>query len=117
MDERAESKLGPPDLVLVGFQLWAHGYQFPDLADAWDGNWLRVTAHCGANGASVWVSGALLDTVSLHRFGQGLSSVHATLRGEAVLDSHEPNVVVRVTAANRSGQVRVRVELTPDHMT
>jgi hypothetical protein len=34
------------------FQLWVHGRQFSEAHDYDDGNWLRVTAHCGASGAS-----------------------------------------------------------------
>ena len=34
-----------------------------------------------------------------------------------MLESHEPNVTVRVTTANGAGQLRVRVDVTPDHMT
>ena len=45
--------LGVPDLKLAGLQLWVHGREFPESEDADDGNWLRVTAHCGASGASV----------------------------------------------------------------
>jgi hypothetical protein len=116
MDRRAVAGLGAPDLRIAGFQLWAHGYQFPDAEHPWDGNWLRVTAHCGATGASVWVSGALLDTVSVLRFRRGLATLHETLRGEAALESHEPNVVVRVAAADGAGHLAVRVELTPDHL-
>jgi hypothetical protein len=56
-----EDSLGPPALQVVGFQLWIHGRQFPDAQDCWDGNWLRVTAHCGANGATVWASGAIVS--------------------------------------------------------
>jgi hypothetical protein len=35
--------------------------------------------------------------------------LYQTLSGEAVLESHEPNVVVRVTAADRAGHMRVRL--------
>jgi hypothetical protein len=42
--------------------------------------------------------------------------LHQTLSGEAVLESHEPNVVVRVTATDVSGLMRLRVEITPDHL-
>jgi hypothetical protein len=117
MKEDVAERLGAPALRLAGFGLWVHGYQFPDAADAWDGNWLRVTAHCGAGGASVWVSGAVLDTVSVLRFRDGLAALHASLAGSAELSSHEPNVVVRASAVDRAGHVTVRVELTPDHLT
>lgn len=117
MSERAAYRLGPPDLTLAGFQLWVHGYQFPEINDAWDGNWLRVTAHCGASEASVWASGVFLETMSILRFGNGLAALHETLRGVAVLGSDEPDLLVRAAATDRVGHVTVRVELTPDHMT
>jgi hypothetical protein len=46
------AKLGAPNLELEGLQIWVHGRQFPDSNDYWDGNWLRVTAHCGRNSAT-----------------------------------------------------------------
>jgi hypothetical protein len=109
--------LGPPDLKLVGFQLWVHGYQFPDLDDAWDGNWLAVTAHCGGRGGDVWAGGAILETVSLLQFRDGLRELHSTLRGVAELASPEPNLAVRVAPTNPAGQLAVRVEITPEHLT
>jgi hypothetical protein len=64
--QNADSR-GPPALKVVGFQIWIHGRQFPDSQDYWDANWLNVTAHCGANGASVWVSGAIVMVSDLAR--------------------------------------------------
>ena len=55
-DDSKQKYLGEPALRIAGFQLWVHGYQFPDSNDYWDGNWLRVTVHCGAAGASVCAS-------------------------------------------------------------
>ena len=53
MNDEAIARLGKPDLRVAGFQLWVHGREFPDAQDEWDGNWLRLTAHCGeAAGAS-----------------------------------------------------------------
>ena len=117
MKEPVADQLGTPAVRLAGFELWVHGRQFPDSQDYWDGNWLNVTAHCGAAGGSVWASGAILDTVSIRRFHDGLAGLHRTLSGEAVLGSHEPNLMVRVDAADRTGHLRVRVEITPDHLT
>ena len=53
MDDKAFADLDTLDLKLEGLQIWVHGRQFPDLHDYWDGNWLRVTAHCGGSGASI----------------------------------------------------------------
>jgi hypothetical protein len=50
------------------------------------------------------------------RFRDELERLHQTLSGEAVLESHEPNVVVRVAAANGAGHLRMRVEVSPDHL-
>lgn len=110
-------QLGSPSVRLVAFQLWVHGRQFPDARDEWDGNWLNVTAHCGRAGASIWATGAILDTVGLARFRQELARLHQRQASQAVLESDEPNVAVRVTAADTSGHVRVRVDITPDHLS
>src|SRR5688572_5706046 len=116
MSYPSPEQLGPPSVRLRAFQLWVHGRQFPDAQDRWDGNWLNVTAHCGQAGASVWTTGAILDTIGLLRFRDELERLHQTLSGEAVLESHEPNVIVRVAAADSAGHLRVRVEVSPDHL-
>jgi hypothetical protein len=109
--------LGPPDLEMAGLQVWVHGYQFPDADDAWDGNWLRATTHCGASGASVWASGAFLDTVAIRRFLDGLVSMNAALAGTANLGTDEPELSLRASADERTGHVDIRVEITPDQLT
>lgn len=107
----------PPDLTLAGLQLWVHGYELPDLVDDWDGNWLRVTAHAGGAGASVRVSGAILDTRSFARFREGLAALHAALAGNTRLESHEPHLVVHVAPVDRVGHLGARVEITPELAT
>ena len=109
-------QLGPPSVRLEALQLWVHGRHFPEAQDQWDGNWLNVTVHCGQSGASVWATGAILDTIGLLRFRDELERLYQTLSGEAVLESHEPNVVVRVTSGDRTGHLRVRTDITPDHL-
>ena len=116
MSYPSPEQLGPPSVRLKAFQFWVHGRQFPEAQDRWDGNWLNVTVHCGEAGASVWATGAILDTISLLRFRDELERLHRTLSGEAALESHELNVVVRVAVADDAGHLRVRVEITPDHL-
>jgi len=116
MNHPTVEQFGPPSIRLAAFQLWVHGRQFPDAQDKWDGNWLNVTAHCGQSGASVWATGAILDTVGLLRFRDELERLHQTLSGEAVLESHEPNVRVRVASSDGGGHLHVRAEITPDHL-
>lgn len=109
--------LGPATLEMAALRIWVHGYQFPDRTDYWDGNWLRCTAHCAEAGASVQVSGAILDTVSFVRFGRELTDVYKQLEGQATLASHEPELKVELRAIGRTGDVEIVVEITPDHMT
>jgi hypothetical protein len=109
--------LGPATLEMAALRIWVHGYQFPDLTDYWDGNWLRCTAHCAEAGASVRVTGAILDTVSFVRFGRELADVYKQLEGQATLESHEPELKAVVSAIGRKGHVQVVVNITPDHMT
>ncbi|GAB4224489.1 MAG: hypothetical protein Kow0062_26350 [Acidobacteriota bacterium] len=108
--------LGEPDLKVAGFQLWVHGRQFSDAEDYYDGNWLRVTAHCGATGASVWAQGAILMVTDIASFGD---QCNAMLRGEskaATLDPLEPELKLSLEAADGLGHIRARVEITPDHL-
>ena len=53
-------KLGDPDIKIAALKIWVHGRQFEDAQDYWDGNWLRVTAHCGADGGSALAHGSIL---------------------------------------------------------
>jgi hypothetical protein len=107
----------PPQLEVGGFKLWVHGRQFPDSDDSWDGNWLRVTGHCSGAGGSVSVTGSILDAVSVLRFRDQLDSLREALQGEAVLDSVEPNLAVRLRASDGLGHIAARVEITPDHLS
>jgi len=109
-------KLGPPSLKVGGFALWVHGRQFPDSQDFYDGNWLNLTAHCGASGASVWVEGAILMIPDLERWADQCVALYESLRGEAELRSYEPELRVTISSANTLGHLTMRVEITPEHM-
>ena len=116
MGHPTPEQLGPPSLRLAFLQIWVHGRQFPDAMDRSDGNWLNVVAHCGGDGASVWATGAILDTVALSRFRDDLDRIYRTLVGEAVLESDEPNIKAHVKSSDKAGHLRIRIELTPDHL-
>jgi hypothetical protein len=108
--------LGPPDISFAGLQVWLHGRQFPDAEDYWDGNWLNVTAHCGGQGADVWVGGAILHAPDLARWLDALEEMNRTLQGGARLDSNEPELHVELKM-EPFGHVTTRVEITPNHLT
>ena len=80
-----QEPLGLPDLQVAGLRLWVHGRQFPTADDYWDGNWLHVTVHCAAPGASVWVSGPLIHLSEIAHFLRGAEAMHTALQGEARL--------------------------------
>lgn len=117
MSHPSPEQFGPPSVRLKAFQLWVHGRQYPEAEDQWDGNWLNVTVHLGQSGASVWATGPILDSIGLMRFRDELARLYETLSGEAVLESHEPNVRVRVASSDGAGHLHVRAEITPDNLS
>lgn len=108
--------LGEPNLRVAGFRLWVHGRRFPESADFYDGNWLRVTAHCGASGASVWAQGAMLMVTDIAAFGDASAAMHRGDGESASLAPIEPKLKALLAATDRLGHMRVRVEITADHL-
>ena len=106
--------LGEPDLKIGGLQIWVHGLEYAGAAEPYDADWLRVTAHCGSAGASVWASGAILTASGFERFAQGCHRLYESLQGSASLESYEPNLVATVSAADQHGHIGLSVEITPD---
>lgn len=108
---------GEPALRVTGFQLWIHGREFPEADDYYDGNWLHVTAYCGASGASVWAQGAIVMITDIANFGK---QCDAMLRGDsssAVLDPLEPELRVSLAVSDRCGHIHVQVDITPEHLS
>jgi hypothetical protein len=110
------AKLGAPDLKLEGLQIWIHGRQFPDSGDYWDGNWLRVTANCGGNGASVFATGSIIHLSELDRWLVETEELLKNLDGDAKLACMEPALSVTLKSGSL-GHITMEVSITPDHMT
>jgi hypothetical protein len=111
-----EPPLGPPDLQLAGFQLWVHGRECPGSDEYWDANWLRVTAHCGGTGASVWVTGPVLTTWELADWIASVEQLYRSLSGRARLQCMEPNLALCLEPEGRAGQLGLTVNITPDQV-
>ena len=109
--------LGEPDLKVAGLQLWVHGRQFPESEDYYDGNWLRVTAHCGASGASVWAEGAIVMITDIYGFGAECTAMLCGKTKSAALAPCEPDLKVSLEATDSLGHIRALVEITPDHLS
>lgn len=109
--DRIEDRLSEPDLGLAGLQLWVHG---PDTVDAggYD-DWLRVTVHCGAHGASVWASGEIVQLGDLRGWIESVGHLHRELSGVARLAPLEQNLSV-LLQIDRTGGIEMEVEITPD---
>ena len=117
MSSKQLEALGEPAIRVAGLRIWVHGRAHPEAIDYWDGNWLTITAHCAEAGGSVRVHGAILDLISFHGWAKELTQLYETLKGEAVLSSHEPNLEARIQSTDRSGHLTLSVNITPDHMT
>src|SRR5262245_58530653 len=109
-----KEKLGPPSIDLAGLRIWIHSRQFPEADDYWDGNWLNVTACCGAKGAEVWASGPFIHLSELAGWMNACEKIYGSLVGEANLDCIEPELKVRLNA-EELGRISMIVEITPDH--
>ncbi|MGZ5147474.1 MAG: WapI family immunity protein [Burkholderiales bacterium] len=109
-------ELGAPDLKIGGFQIWVHGRAYPNAEEQYDADWLRLTAHCGAGSASVWVSGALLTSWNFAQFAHECELLRQKLEGTAQLGAVEPELFARFEATDRLGHMQLLVEITPDHL-
>lgn len=75
-------QLGPPDLKFAGFQVWVHSRELGETLDDKDDNWLRVTAHCGALGASVWVSGEIIEVTGFRDWAEELAQMNTVFAAD-----------------------------------
>jgi hypothetical protein len=78
----------------------------PGAEDFWDGNWLAtpIEATVGSFQGRV---GASLRADELQAFRDALQNLHSTLNGEAVLESMEKWLTLRVAATSR-GRLEVQ---------
>jgi hypothetical protein len=116
MSDRELEALGEPDLQIAGLRVWVHGRQFPPSQDYWDGNWLRVTAYCSYPQSSVRVHGSIVHLGEIHGLHREVENLYQTLQGQAELRCIEPNLGVELQAQT-GGHIRVKISITPDHMT
>lgn len=110
-----KENFGKPDIKIAGLQIWIHEREFPNSNDFWDGNWLRATVHCSADGAEVWVSGSILHLSEIDSWLQGLEKMSVDLSGKANLECMEPGLNVEMKMESL-GQILMKVETTPDNL-
>ncbi len=116
MTKFEEEKLGSPDIRISGLQIWIHGYQFDEADNDWDANWLRASAHCGASGASVWVSGSILTVNDIIRLASESEKLYQNEIKGLEIDPVEPELRIALKATDSCGHLELTVEITPDHL-
>ncbi len=102
---------------VAGLTLTVRGYQFPDAADYWDGNWLVVEAALSAPGCRVAHSGPFLRTDEFARFETALASLDAGDGDAAAMTPMEPDLALAIAREGSLGALSVTVELSPDRQT
>ena len=75
------------------------GRQHPGAGDYWDGNWIVSVIEVRVGGFRGEV-GASLRADEFHEFSRQLGRLYASLQGDAVLDSMEDWITLRVTATS-----------------
>jgi hypothetical protein len=106
---------GRPDLKIAGFQLWIHGRERPGAAGE-DGDWLRVSAHCGDRGASVWVEGSIIMVGDIVTLRDGCKDILAGSVEQVNMSPLEPELALSIVKSDGLGHMELVVEITPDHM-
>jgi hypothetical protein len=109
---------GPQAAVLLlqlgGFKLEVAGPAHHDTDDTWDATWLMTAASCEGMGASVTVPKIVLSSWSVRRFREGLGQLARSPEGCALLAAEGPELALCVDPSPVTGQVSVRVDITPD---
>lgn len=111
-----QKKLGEPDILFSGLEIWISGRQFPESTDYWDANWLTVTAHCASKGSQVWVKGPILHLSEIQHWLSRLKQLYKTIEGETELPCMEPELNVNVSL-NKLGHGSLVVSIIPDHLS
>jgi len=111
--------LGPAHLKVAGLELWVHDRRSPEAQDYWEGNWLVVTVRCAAEGATIWTTGPLVRVPDLARWAAALDRLHQRPEGAGVatLSSDEPNLTAVIRSTERTGDLQLVVDITPDALT
>jgi len=96
--------------------LWIHGYEFPDIHEGYDANWLYATVHYESEFSSVWVvREPMILTWELSDWLHEIERLYQHLKGTATLACIEPYLFVELKADNRYGAITMKVEIRPTH--
>ncbi|MFZ0962979.1 MAG: hypothetical protein WAO35_19095 [Terriglobia bacterium] len=108
-------QLGPPGITIGGLQIWVHG-RTPSDSPASLSDWLTLTAHCGGEGADVWVHGQILMLSEIRRWVEDCERARQHLSSRAELGGVEPQLFVAMMVSDNLERVQVMVSITPDYL-
>ncbi len=95
--------------------LTVHGRSLANSVDYWDGNWLTCTAEV-AVGAFQGSLNRLLRNEDISRFHRRVTALHERLTGEALFDTLENWLDLRLIGDSR-GHIETRGQLCDDPVT
>ena len=104
---------GPPALQAGGLRLWVHGRQFPSAHDADEGNRLRATVRCEAQGSSVRAEEAIITAGDLDRWAQECSTLPHKPISHARLSVQEGSLEIVLDEAAGLGRLRMSLPTPP----
>ncbi|WP_027463826.1 WapI family immunity protein [Deinococcus ficus] len=109
--KRARAHWGTPDLMFGPLHLWVHRYEFPDMNDEEDGNWLVATAEVVLSGAGrAEVSGPFITTLELTNFRDDLVRMSVQGHGSVSLGTVEPELNWNLWTASQ-GHLETQLEV------
>ncbi len=105
------------DISIAGLEVWVHGYQYSEAVHIPEASWLRVTARCRAKGASVRVTGAILDVRDVIRLGAESGRLYQNEINEFEVNSLESEVRIALKTTDALGHVELSVKISPDYLS
>ena len=116
-NRESAASLGPPALQAGGLRLWVLGRQFPGAHDVNEGNQLRATIQCDAEGASVRAENAIVMANDLAGWAMECRVLMLPPSAPARLLLRDPVFELALEAVGSPGRLRMRVATPPGDST
>jgi len=104
---------GTPALQAGGLRLWLHGRQFPSAHDLDEGNRIRATILCGAQGVSVRAEDANVRASDIARWARDCRSLLEGASSLARLSLKKRIFEIALQATDDLGRILMRVAVSP----
>jgi hypothetical protein len=103
-------KFGEPNIKIAGLAIWIHNRESPV-----EENWLNVTIHCGAQGATITTNGSIIRLSEIVQLLKGAEYLQKNLTGKIEIECIEPYLAVKFEA-EKLGHIDMTIDNTPDHL-